>query len=232
MKRLSIIGLVVMWAGILSAQPRLKQAEISLGVHAGVMASTIDFYPKMPYMTPLTKACLLVPNGGIVFRYSKHKYCGFQVELNYMQRGWAENGSDSTANISYRRRLHYLELPFLMHVYVGRKTVRGFIVLGPQIGYCIKDEGGSGEKQTGEVHQYEPITHPFDWGVAGGLGMMIYTKNAGIYQLEARFNYSLGTIFASTATDYFKKSHPMNLSINIGWLWEFKPKPLKKVQAL
>ncbi len=109
-----------------------------------------------------------------------------------------------------------------MHIYFGSSTVRGFVNLGPQIGYCVYDNSGIGTKQTSEVHQYSPIEMPFDWGIAGGLGFYIRSRNAGLYQLEVRYNYSLGTLFDASLSAHFHNSNPMELSVNLAWLWEFK----------
>ena len=84
-------------------------------------------------MSPITDAVVLGGNGGLVFRWSGQKCCAVQVELNYLQRGWREANKEGT----YTRALHYVELPFLMHIYFGSSTVRGLVNLGPQIGYCV-----------------------------------------------------------------------------------------------
>lgn len=227
-RRHRVLLMTVLFAlsAIVTAQPRLRTPEMYIGVHGGVMASTVLFNPAVGGMKPITNGCILGGTGGLVFRYSEQKFCAVQVELNYMQRGWREYGeaTQTSAAFNYSRTLHYLELPFLMHIYFGSQTWRGFVNVGPQIGYCIKDDGGKGTKQTASVHQYMSIDNPFDWGVAGGLGFYCRTKNAGLYQFEARFNYSFGTVFASKTTDYFRQSNPMNLSLSIAWLWEIKKK--------
>ena len=179
------------------AQPRLRQPEIYLGVHGGVTASTVFFNPAESGMTPITKACVLGGNGGFVFRYAGHKYCHFQMELNYEHRGWTQNGTSHS--------LHYIELPILMHLNFGSELCRWFFNLGPQIGYCVKDESNT-------------ITHPFDWGLAAGTGILFNTKKAGTYQLEIRYDFSLGGVFGTTVTDKYTMANPMDLSINLGWL--------------
>ncbi len=201
-----------------AAQPRLRQPEIYFGVQGGVLGSGVFFKPEVENMTPITKTAYWGGNGGFVFRYSGQKCCAVQVELNYMQRGWRENNEGGY----YTRSLHYIELPFLMHIYFGSDRFRGFFNLGPQIGYCVYDNKGTGVQQE-NGHQYGELDKPFDWGVAGGLGACYRTKKAGTYQIEARFNYSLGTIFANDATDYFTSSNAMSLSLNFAWLWEFRP---------
>ena len=205
----------------LVAQPRLPRPEMYIGVHGGVMASTVLFKPKVEGLDLLKSP--LSPNGGLVFRYAGHKVCAIQVELNYMQRGWREvlelDGGRTT--VDYRRQLDYIELPLLMHIYIGGQHVRGFLNLGPQIGYCFRDTE-YGTKNPNVNHQYVPIEHPFDWGLAGGLGVYYRAKKVGLFQLEARFNYSFGSIFNNALTDYYNYANPMNLSLNLAYMWQIK----------
>ena len=205
-------------------QLRLRNPEMYVGVHGGLLASTVTFSPNVSTMDKFIETCILGGNGGFVFRYSEQRCCAVQVELNYMQRGWREyqEGSDSIAEGSYTRKLHYLELPFLMHIYFGSQSWRGFVNLGPQVGYCISDDMGSGSLKDNTAHQHMSIDNRFDWGIAGGIGFYYRSRNAGVYQFETRFNYSFGTVFGSKTTDYFRKSNSMNLSFNVAWLWEIK----------
>jgi len=195
---------VFMMAG--QAQPRLNTPEFYLGAHGGVSAGTVIFNPAQSGMTPITKACVLGGNGGLVFRYAGHRFCHFQMELNYMHRGWKQN------DIPYN--LHYIELPILMNLNFGGRYCRWFFNLGPQIGYCILDEA-------------KTIDHPFDWGLAAGTGLYVKTKHAGVYELEIRFDYSFGGIYGTNVTDHYSMASPMDLSINLAYLWNFKKKKKK-----
>ena len=197
------------------AQPRLTTPEYYLGIHGGVTASTVLFNPAVANMTPITNACVLGGNGGLVFRLARHKYCHFQMELNYMHRGWA-TGNDSIAHTYHN--LHYLELPILMHLNFGSDICRWIFNIGPQIGYCVWDESGS-------------IDHPFDWGLAAGTGLYIQTRKAGIYELEIRFNYSFGGVLGTKVTDTYKIASPMDLSVNLGWYFPIRKKtPIEQIQ--
>ena len=219
-KRGRFIGLLLLCSALALAQPRLFTPEMYVGVHGGVSASTVIFRPAMENMTPITQACVLGGNGGFVFRYSGHKCCAVQVELNYQHRGWREHSDAGT----YSRELHYIELPFLMHIYFGNPRWRGFVNLGPQIGYCVKDNGGVGTQiNTTTTTQYQqPIDHPFDWGLAGGVGFYYRSKKAGVYQFETRVNYSFGGICGTGLIDHFNMASPLDLSINLAWMWEIK----------
>ncbi len=185
------------------AQPRLRTPEFYLGAHGGVTASTVLFNPSKSGMSPITRACVLGGNGGFVFRYAGHKYCHFQMELNYEHRGWTEN--DTPHN------LHYIELPILMNINAGSDLCRWFFNFGPQIGICVKDESSA-------------ITHPFDWGLAAGTGLYFDTKKAGLYQLEIRFDFSFGGVVGTTVTDSYTMASPMDLSINLAYMWKIKKK--------
>ena len=196
----------------LSAQPRLPEQEFHVGFHGGVIAGMMRFNPSVKQsLTPPQ----LGANAGFVFRYSATKYTAFQMELNYMQRGWRE------PETNYERHLDYLEIPLLMHLYVG-KQVRGFFNFGPQFGYCVAqytNDVGKSDNPLLVGKRFNPIDKPFDWGLAAGLGLQVGTQKAGLYFLEARFNFSFGDVFSNRATDYYKSSAPMNLSLNLGWLF-------------
>ncbi len=208
-RTLFVILIVLCTYTVAWAQPRLQQPEIYVGAQGGVLASMMQFSPKVaqsalhPY---------LGTNAGLVFRYAGHKYCALQLELNYMQRGWYETDTD------YSRRLDYLELPFLTHIYFG-KRYRGFINLGPQIGVMVHEEGKNEPAES--KPQYLAVDRRFDWGIAAGIGFYARTV-AGTWQIEARFNYSFGTVFDNRKADYFDNSNPMNLSLNFAYLWQIK----------
>ncbi len=189
------------------AQPRLENPELYFGFHGGVTAAMMRFNPTVEQSA---KSPLLGGNAGLVFRYSNTKYTAVQLELNYLQRGWHETSTD------YTRHIDYIEIPLLMHLYFG-KQVRGFLNLGPEFGYCIAQYDKNGEGLAG--HQYQSIQKPWDWGLAAGLGMQVNAKKAGAYFLEVRFDFSFGDVFNNRATDYYKNSAPMALSLNLGWMW-------------
>lgn len=193
---------------IASAQPRMKVPEYWIGAHGGVTASSVIFRPEAPYMTPITNACVLGGNAGLVFRFAAHKYCHFQMELNYQHRGWA-TGNDTVARTAHN--MHYVELPIFMHLNFGSQVCRWFFNLGPQIGYCVWDENKS-------------IENRFDWGLAAGTGLYVRTKHAGVYELEIRFDYSFGGIVGTGVTDKYNMASPMDLSINLGYYWPIQKK--------
>ena len=221
LRHIFITMLLLILSIAVSAQPRLRTPEMYVGVHAGAMASTMLFKPNIAQIDIMQSP--LTINGGLVFRYAGHKVCAIQTELNYMQRGWRETITLGQTTMNYTRQLDYIEIPLLMHLYFGKERFRGFFNLGPQIGYCIRDVATSLPEGVTAPH-YLPIDKPFDWGLAGGLGCYYRTRHIGLFQLEARFNFSMGTTYNNRKVDYFSQSNAMNLSLNFAYLWEIKIK--------
>lgn len=222
-RRYILFAILILTGTVLMAQPRLDKPEIFLGAHGGVKASTMLFSPSVKQLDILHSP--LTPNGGLVFRYAEHKVCALQVECNYMQNGWAEvYGTEASNQTIYTRKLHYIQVPFLMHLGFGRKGFRGFFNLGPQIGFCVADQSywsNTNALQQNQL-QHQPIDNKFDWGAAAGIGCYYKSQKAGVFQLEARFHFSLGGAFDVGQLEHFKMANPMGISLNLGYLWEFK----------
>lgn len=222
-RRYILFAILILTGTVLMAQPRLDKPEIFLGAHGGVKASTMLFSPSVKQLDILHSP--LTPNGGLVFRYAEHKVCALQVECNYMQNGWAEvYGTEASNQTIYTRKLHYIQVPFLMHLGFGRKGFRGFFNLGPQIGFCVADQSywsNTNALQQNQL-QHQPIDNKFDWGAAAGLGCYYKSQKAGVFQLEVRFHFSLGGAFDVGQLERFKMANPMGISLNLGYLWEFK----------
>ena len=208
MRKLLILVLIFVSAS-LYAQARLDKPEMYIGANLGVTESMINFSPAIP------QGFLMGFNGGVVFRYIAEKNVGIQAELNFSQRGWTESSG------LYSRQLNYIELPFMTHIYVGRKN-RFFFNLGPKISYLISERVilnstvGSVDAQ-----HVTSVEHPFDYGLCTGLGMLFNIKGR-IIQLDTRANYSLSNIFADTKRDVFSSSNNLNLSVNLAWLFQLK----------
>ncbi|MBO7315901.1 MAG: PorT family protein [Paludibacteraceae bacterium] len=202
------------------------EPEIAIGTKHGGVASTILF-PSNSIVKP---TYTFGYTGGVYTRLIFEKYFGLQVELNYMQRGWQEKEK----SFSYVRQTHYLELPFITHIFFGKKKFRWFFNLGLNLGVYL------GEKKSENIidsHNHDKVykqhelavANKFDYGICGGTGFEFHTK-AGIYQLDARYHYGLGDIFPNTIKDDFGRSSNQNISICLGVLFDVNK--LKKQRAL
>ena len=207
MRKFSILVFLSISTLIMS-QVRLDKPEIYFGASAGVTESMVIFKPSV------SQGYLMGYNGGIVFRYIAEKNVGMQAELNFTQRGWTESSG------LYSRQLNYIELPFMTHIYIGKKS-RVFLNLGPKISYLISENVLKNEKTNKETQDTTLVQNPFDYGLCAGLGVLFNIKG-NIYQLDTRANYSLSDVFSNNKRDYFDTSNNVNVSVNLAWLFQVK----------
>ncbi len=207
-RRLGTILLVLFSVFHVQAQRLLDVPEVYVGVSGGATASMLMFSPNV------AQSFQLGMNAGAAFRYIGNRNLGVQVELNYKQVGWQE-----TETSTHDRMLEYLELPFLTHIYFGRK-VRGFVNLGPRVAVLLNET----KKNLPATlrPQHENIDNKFTYGLCAGLGMAVNTQKAGCYQLEARFSYDLANVFDDSKASYFGVSNTLALSLNLAWFFPMK----------
>jgi hypothetical protein len=194
---------------IVWAQDRLIKPELYLGANFGITESEIMFKPSV------NQGFLRGYNGGLVLRYIAEKNVGMQAELNFSQRGWTESSG------LYTKQLNYIELPFMTHIFMGKKS-RFFINIGPKISYLISEkELINNVIGSTDVQQTTKIQNPFDYGLCGGLGLL-FTIGKNVVQLDTRANFSLSDVYSNKKTDYFSTSSNFNVSVNLAWLLKVK----------
>ncbi|MDD2284654.1 MAG: porin family protein [Paludibacter sp.] len=208
LKRIAIIGLItVQILPFAEAQNNTFQNETYFGISAGPAASMVYFRPTVD------QNFLFAYHGGVVFRYINEKSLGVQAEINYSQRGWSEPDE------SYIKRLDYLEVPFLTHVYFGNNT-RFFFNVGPKVGYLLKETVLRNNNPASIREQHiQHIQNKFDYGLAFGLGCLFKIKKQ-VFQLEGRGNFSASDLFSNDRREYFDNSNLIHASVTLGWLMQ------------
>lgn len=203
------------------------EGNIAVGAKGGVTLSRLKFSPSVPQtMLPGFMA-------GVTFRYIEEKHFGVIAELNLEQRGWKEKFDG--LNYAYQRRLTYLQLPMLTHIFFGNNKVRGFFNAGPEIGLLI----GTGTKanfdyanveliegfpaENRETDQYKlDVKNKFDYGISAGLGLEVIGRNKHSFTLEGRFYYGLRDVFSNHNTDPFSSSSSMSIMVTLGYYYRIK----------
>lgn len=197
--------------------------EICFGTRQGATMGFVWFYPTVNH------TMLLGYTGGFTSRFILEKYFGLQVELNYMQRGWKANPLKSDPEgFKYQRTLHYVELPFMTHVFFGKQSFRWFFNLGLNLAYMAGDKTSTNlEPHEMRAEHTQPVARRFDYGICGGTGFEFHTRG-GIYQLEGRYNFGLGDVFANRITDSFGRSSNQVISVSLGVLFDINKDKYKK----
>ena len=211
------------------AQKNDFEKEFYIGVGGGAFMSTVDFVPAV-----LQKPSLGI-HGGISAKYISEKHLGLMVELNYAQRGWTEDFPPENG-FAYDKTLHYLEVPFMTHVYFGR-SVRFIINAGPQLGFLLGSSENMNEALSADVAarreenpdgqigmQYVLEPRSFDYGLVGGVGMELKT-GAGNVELEGRYYFGLGDVFENRKTQenfFFNRSAHRIIEAKLSYFFKVK----------
>ena len=200
-----------------SAQGGLNKS-FCLGINSGVNLSRFSFDPSFEGMFDFTADQKFINgySGGIVFIYYSQHHIGIQMEVNYSQRGWAEN-TDTT---NYSRQLEYLEFPFLSHFDIGIKKLNLSITVGPTVSYLLSDREQTNITDENLMKSYynSKIDNRLEGGVCIGLGVNKFTR-IGIFQLEGRFNQGLSNIFSKKNNPDILASLNQVISIKFSYLF-------------
>jgi len=198
--------------------------EWAVGVSAGMDFARTSFSPKVQQSMYQGLA------GGLTLRWITEKNLGLQLELNYKQQGWKENfeamddGQDYSGYY-YRRRMNYIDIPFLTHIYFGDDNFRFFVNLGPQAGFLLgekTEENLNGiEPQRVNAQHTMPAEKSFEWGIGGGPGIELRTK-AGSFLLEGRYYYALSDFYPTRRKDTFGKASAQVITVKLAYLVRFR----------
>lgn len=230
-KRLIISSVIV----VLSAMSHMATAQryytphFDIGGKAGITMSNMQFSPSVE------QAMLMGEMAGITMRYTEEKIFGLIAELNIEQRGWKEGFEKDEGDFDYRRHFTYVQLPLLTHIYFGGKKFKGFVNLGPSVGYMIGDKITSNfdYENPGSVSgfpmQYRSVeqmrmdvSNKFDYGIMAGAGMELIMKRKHSFLLEFRYYFGLGNVFPSSRKDVFSASRGTSIQVSLGYMIRVK----------
>ena len=228
MTRLQLLTALALTLAALTARAQTHyEGNIAVGAKAGATLSRMQFNPTVP-QTMLPGFMF-----GATFRYMEERHFGIIAELNVEQRGWKEKfeGYD----FAYQRRLTYLQLPMLTHIYFGSNRVHGFFNVGPEIGLLVAtstsanfayDDIGAIDNfpaTNRSTEQFDlPVHRRFDYGLSAGLGLELIARGRNSFTLEGRFYYGLGDVFGNRKRDAFSSSSSMSVMLTLGYMYRLK----------
>lgn len=201
--------------------------HVWVGGHAGITMSEMSFSPSV------RQSMVQGMTAGLSFRYAEERHVGLIAEFNISQRGWKEDFEG--APFSYSRRLTYMEIPVLTHIFFGSPKFKGFFNLGPVVGYMIGDNiksdfdyahpdqvpGFPLSNRSTEQMAME-IKNKFDYGITAGAGCEFVVKRRHAFTLEARYYFGLGNIYPSSKKDTFSASRGTSIMVTLGYMFRLK----------
>lgn len=221
-----LVGIAVMTAACAFGQ-RYYQPHFDIGGKAGMTFSRMAFTPGVEQsMAP----GILI---GLKARYTEEKFFGLIAELNIEQRGWREVFDETEFN--YTRKLTYITLPILTHIYFGSAKAKGFFNLGPSVGYMISESISSNFDYNNpasvegfpianrHVNQMSmAVKNKFDYGITAGAGFELTLRGRHHLLIEGRYYYGLGSIFPSNKKDEFSASRSNSIEVSLGYMFRIK----------
>lgn len=225
-----LTGVALVATTMLLPETACAQREYSpnfaIGGKAGATLSSISFSPEVH--TKMTQGVTM----GFAARYTEEKYFGLIAEVNFTQRGWAEDfARDEAPQFNYTRTLNYISIPLLTHIYFGSDKVRGFVNLGPEVSFMFSNSTSAnfdyenylsipdfpqGYRTNEQLKM--PIDRTFDYGIAGGAGMEFIVKRRHSFMLEGRYYFGLGNIFKDSKRDFFSASRNQSIEITLKYM--------------
>lgn len=187
--------------------------EWNFGVNFGSTFSSMSFVTTDPGEV-LEVKMIQQYKGGLSARYITENHLGFIAELNYSLQGY-EQKFPATSESQYIQKLAYLQMPFLTHIYFGKKG-RVFVNFGPQVSFLLgeqkikkltpSDYGDGSALSTTVSAQYNlKVQNKLDYGLVVGLGSEFRT-GAGNFLIEGRYYLGFSDIYSSHKTDPFSRS--------------------------
>lgn len=204
MKKISVIvSFVLMMIGYQA------EAQLYVGGKIGYAGSQTNAANSIESVLPNIRMLHGV-TGGVILGYGFGDNFDLQGELNITQKGFGIKESTGfdvfdfpiDVGVDYRNRFTYFELPVLAKGKIGNDKVKGYLAIGPQIGYLAKG------RSKAIVNAILPI-EIFDRNLKlDNLGFNRF-EFSGVAALGVEFNLGVGNLFVEGRythgfTDYYE----------------------------
>lgn len=207
---------------------RQYSPNLTVGGKGGITLSNMQFTPSVEQGMVTGKIF------GVTARYTEENHFGVILEINFQQRGWKEKFEENP-EFEYSRTLTYIQMPMLTHIYFGGRRFKGFVNLGPSIGYMIGSSISSNfdymnpESVPGFPLTYRTteqmklkVSKKFDYGLTAGLGMELFINRRNSLVFEGRYYFGIGNIFPDRKRDYFSASRGTSIEVTLGYNFRIK----------
>jgi len=193
-----------------------------MGASGGMTFTKVRFYPN------IAESYLQGNTGGLMFRLISEPHIGFQVELNYTQKGWKMD------SVGYSRRINYISVPIMTHINIGKKSMRFILNLGPEFAYQISEKEKFKDPAVSQPDNAlynvlfgQPSSSKIDLLFTAGIGMEYHLKRGGAIAIEGRGFYSLPNLFDPNKYIY-SISQSNGLQLKLTYLFQINKKKGKK----
>lgn len=215
-KLLKAFTLLLVFAGNFS---HAQKNRFDVGIEGG---PNLSFFIQKGAAYSGNRTPTIFASTGITFQYNCKQVFSFRTGLSYQQKGYQipVYGQENAKSTS---RFDYLTLPFLVRATFGKK-VHFFLNMGPYIGVLF------GKTDRLIMDDYSPIGNekkdykPWDFGLAGGLGMAVPIKKHWLISLEARNYFGIVDIHNYPGVNGYVLTNTTDLNLGVAYKLGFREK--------
>ena len=192
------------------------QTVLTFGPKVGVNLSTLtgksDFTDKK---------LLTGFNAGLVLNVGINEIFSVQPELFFSQQGYKISATILDAPATITQTLNYINLPVLAKASFGERNIRGYVNLGPYLGYMVGghetiDIQGNKESERTDFDKHTELNR-LDFGIAAGIGALYRTGHGDVI-LDVRYNAGLTPVSEDVVLEAGRDTNSV-LGISVGYLF-------------
>jgi len=177
-----------------------SQAQISIVPRLGMNISKVSYKSDAP-----DQSSIMGFNLGLGFNipFTYDHFLSFQPELNFSQKGYEIDGA---TNLKYR--FNYVEIPVLAKISFGSETIKGYVNMGPHLGYLVGGKvtgntlaDGAQNKlvfttnpDNGSYHEIDAQRTEIGATFGGGIGFAVGTST---FMIDLRYSAQLNNTLNS-----------------------------------
>ncbi len=161
-----------------------------------------------------------------VLRLDFNKYIGFQMEVEFTQKGQAWSHSLDSLKYYGKFVANYIQFPLLAVASYGNHKVKGVFLLGPYFAYWtggyLQNSIRIDNQTRYEDHQrfeFTPNEVRFDVGLTSGIGAD-FKVGKGFIELMSRYN--IGFLSTAKKIPDLKQLYNSNFSLSLGYRYSIQ----------
>ena len=179
---------------LLTSNNLISQNTISLGIKSSYNSSNINFHNNF-FPQNIKTSSINNINFTLVTEILNQKKTGIRIEISKLKKGWAFDEINNINNTYYSSEFEFVNVPFLMSTYFGKKNLKINFALGPFAEFMISENSDEIKSNfPGEPFYFDKLRdNKFSYGLmaAGGLS---YSKNGNKLQVRVSYQYNFDNI--------------------------------------
>ncbi|MDA0196334.1 MAG: porin family protein [Bacteroidetes bacterium] len=198
LRKASLLFLLCSFYGGLDAQHSWY-----VGVRGGynISGATVN---QVILQTRIPTGQILGATGGLVVKHFPKPHFGIQGEVNITQKGYSMSFQDPIDQVI--TIFNYLEVPFMLNVYLGKRKWQFMANMGPFVGWMLSHKLTSPiDPATTQTVEYTYLYDPdrdkkFNYGLKLTAGLF-REFSFGAFQIEGNFTLDIGNFLNPVTLD-------------------------------